>query len=570
MKFRVEHHKTFIEEASSEELAFLKKALKVYVPIFNAAPNAPPFELINLYYKEDKSFPTGFLEQLKKKLNKEALVAEIKDSRTYSKGSCKFKLDRRDRFEALDHQKEALPLIYKDPVGVVSAATGSGKSYLIEETIDYYKSKTLIIVPTQSIQNQLYQAFIKIFGKHHVSVKAPKIDQDEPEETEEIPDSVITGEDAYDLLWDKKPKNPPPKKNVLGSDYQVDEGNVYKKKKVLGSDYLEEFYPEQFDPEEKYQKKKGLTSKLKSNWGKGSFKKANAWQNQGFKAKPKKKHPGADITILCFQSLPETSRDFLKTIECVIIDECHHASAETIRDALDLMEKAAYRYGFSATPWRDKNHDHKLLMSALGEKIIYDLSGKEAVDRGIIAKPIYKILVAPKPDEYLRDYRNWRVLVDKGIVGNATRNKMIVDNAIELMDNDHNVFICVDEIAHLEILKERFKEKKIEVLIVHGQQNEKINNKNVKTIGDTSGPMISIGTMAVGEGTNMPNITAVILAGYGKASNRFLQRIGRGTRKLKTKNEVVVIDIEDWFNPTLMKHSKARQKTFKKYFDPED
>lgn len=579
MKLRIEHHRTFVDEASSEELAVIKKATKIYVPQFRPAPGAPPFTLLNLYYKEDKSFPTGYLEQVKKKLVKEAIKVETKDNRIYPKGTMKFYLDDENRFDALAHQAEALPLIYANPVGIVSAATGSGKSFLIEEVVNKFKSKTLIIVPTQSIQNQLYQSMVKLFGKKHVSFKAPKREDDPPEDVdlevlEEERKNVLGSDDDLNYLWESKKKNLPTtgKKNVLGSDSTIDESHLYKKGKVLGSDYIEDFHGDKVEPESKYQKAKGLTDKLKMKIEAQRQKqyekmKKLRWGQKPKSLKSKKVHPGADITILCFQSLPQTSLNFLKSVECVILDECHHSSAETIREALDVMEKAAYRYGFSATPWRDKSHDHKLLLAALGDKIIYELSGKEAVDRGIIAKPRYLIMVAPKPDEFLQKYRNWRVLVDKGIVGNVTRNKSIVNKAIELMENNHNVFICIDEIAHGEILRDRFKDMGVEVLMVHGQQNKKINNKHVETIGKNDGPLISIGTMAVGEGTNMPNITAVILAGYGKASTRFLQRIGRGTRIVDGKTEVIVIDLEDWFNPTLMKHSKARQKTFKDYFE---
>lgn len=290
-------------------------------------------------------------------------------------------------------------------------------------------------------------------------------------------------------------------------------------------------------------------------------------KNPKLKAKKIKKLPkGSNITVVCFNSLADASLEFLQSIECVIVDECHHSSAVTIREALDKMSKAAYRYGFSATPWRDKNADQKLLLSALGDNIIYDLPGEEAVNRGIIAKPRYDVITSPTPDQWLQDDRNWRMILEKGIIGNTTRNKSIVSKAMDLYQNDHNVFICVDEISHLEILQKRFKELGVDALIIHGEQNPKINDANIKKIGHSTGGLISIGTMAVGEGTDMPNISAIILASGGKASIRFLQRIGRGTRLTNGKNEVIVVDFEDWFNPTLLKHSRERKRIFKKYF----
>src|SRR5690606_34925823 len=127
---------------------------------------------------------------------------------------------------------------------------------------------------------------------------------------------------------------------------------------------------------------------------------------------------------------------------------------------------------------RDKSDEKKLLKAALGDKIIIDLGGDEAIERGIIAVPIYKVIGAPTPDEYLQQYTNWRMIVEKGIIGNAARNKSIVKQALDLLANDYNVFICVDEIAHLEILKKRLADQGVEALPIHGQQADAINDAN--------------------------------------------------------------------------------------------
>ena len=77
----------------------------------------------------------------------------------------------------------------------------------------------------------------------------------------------------------------------------------------------------------------------------------------------------------------------------------------------------------------------------------------------------------------------------------------------------------------------------------------------------------SVGTISVGEGTDMPYIDVVILASGGKSSIRLLQRIGRGLRTPEGKDSLLVIDFQDWFNPILLRHSLARQKTFREYYN---
>lgn len=582
IKLRIEHHKTFIEEANSEELAFLKKALRIYTPVFNPQNGAPPFSTINLYYKKDSSFPTGYVTTILEKGKKQAHEFSLIDKRVYPKPKLKFQIP-----ESADplwiNQEDAMKSIANEFVGTIGSATGTGKTRLIEETISLRGLKTLVIVPYRNIQRQVANRFIQTFGRKHVSTKAPKREKDEGDI------SGQSNETQYKRIggsYKSESENTQSHGKKLGSSYKEDNqlsqshgrklGSSYKEEtqslsertthgRKLGSSYKEESQLNPNNPEDKYFEEKGYKKVFGKKNSFSSFKKTP--KNKPFKIKKKPTIKSSDITVLCFSSLPETSLEFLESIECVIIDECHHSSAVTIREALDLMPKAAYRYGFSATPWRDKSSEHKLLLSALGENVIYELGGKEAVDMGIIAKPRYQVITSPTPDQWLQDDRNWRSIVEKGIVGNVTRNKTIVKKAIDLYENNHNVFICVDEIGHLEILQKRFQDQGIDVLIVHGEQKEEININNIKKIAETTKGLISIGTMAVGEGTDMPNISAVILASGGKASIRFLQRIGRGTRLTNGKNEVLVIDFEDWFNPTLLKHFRARKKIFNKYFE---
>ena len=346
-------------------------------------------------------------------------------------------------------------------------------------------------------------------------------------------------------------------KKKMGSSYLDDyNSEPQAPKKKLGSSYLDDVQPRKVDPENEYLKRKKDAEKYKK------------WQKKQLEKKHKlyKKLTEYPVTILCYQSLADIPQEYFETIRCVIVDECHHAGARTIREPLLLMKNAAYRYGFSATPWRDKWHEEMLLISALGDKRIYDFSALDAIEKGIIAKPIYQIINSPTPDTYLLDKRHWRTILEEGIIGNKARNKTIVRRAEELVANHKNVLICVDEISHLEILQVRLKEAGLTPHIIHGQMNDKEKDKNIKTVSFGDGGMVSIATMAVGEGANLVNVDAVILAGGGKGSIRFLQRIGRGARKTATKFEVLVIDFEDWFNPTLAKHSRMRKEIFHKIF----
>jgi superfamily II DNA or RNA helicase len=518
MEFNVFHNKVLFTVNNDEEFSLLKKSLRIwYRDRFGGLKNH-----ILLNFK-DRSFPTGYLEVVLEKLKKREIAPKITDNRKYPSPHLFFK-KKGSLPELWDHQEEALQKIQLNNVGVIESATGSGKSRIILETFLQKRVKTLIIVPTTTIQKAIRDLFYSEIGRKNVSTKTPK--------------NSIIRDNGFE-----------PVKKKLGSSFFEDEGSNFKEpKKKIGSSYFEDIEKvKESSPEDKYLLKKNKKALLK------------------IKEKEKKltEYP---VTILCFQSLEECSTDFLESIECVIIDECHHASSSSIRNALLKMKKAGYRYAFSGTPWRDKKEDELLLISAIGYNKIFELDGDSAVKKGLVVPPKYEVIQSPTPDKFIRDLKDWRTVLEKGIIGNKTRNTAIVNNAISLYEEGKNVLICVDEISHLEILKDRLVEKGVTPKIVHSLLPDKEKEDAVEFISKEQGPCISIATMSVGEGADLVSVSAVILASGGKGSIRFLQRIGRGMRLSKEKETLIVRDFDDWFHPTLMKHSRMRRNIFNRIY----
>ena len=531
---RVEHHLVFIESSSKEEMGALRKALKFYQKKFRPDPHEFPFIITDIFDKQRKAFPTGYLEKVKEKLSKKDIDFKFVDKRSYRKNTFRFKQKTPFENPPRSWQKKAVDNIEEHPVGFISAPTASGKSRVIFETILHHKVKTLVLVPTTNIQTATANKLKKLIGSTNVSTKLPK-----QTEEEYLAEQEKINQSKRDMMKDVLDG-----KEADGFFHTVDESSI---KDYLG---VEE------TAEEKYLKEKGHTDK----------KKVPSWKKKKFsKKKSSKSYP---VTVVCYQGLDDYSKKFLETIECIIIDEGHHASAKTFRDALSNMPNAAFRYGFSATPWRDQKHEMELLKSSLGENIIFEYDPEKALEEEVIAAPDYKIIHPAAPEVYLAKHTNWRFLVENGIIGNKVRNDLIVKEAEEHFQAGKNILICVDEIAHAEILEEKFKDIDIDSILIHGRRKNQENDENIKKVGENKDQgMISIGTMAIGEGTDMPYIDVVILASGGKSTIKLLQRIGRGARRPDGKDSFLIIDFQDWFNPILLKHSLARQKTVKEYYN---
>lgn len=550
IKIELHHHKAFIKEYSTQqELETLREKLRFFIRNFLPI-QGKQYTVENLLSDKDFSFPSGYTTVLEKILKSKDIELEIDDKRTYPAPFLNLKahIELPPLFET---QVEALAAITKNNIGIIASATGSGKSRIILETLMMRRVKTLILVPTEDIKMNLYELYKEVLGAAYVSDVAPSMN------------------DEFPLKKMQKEVNPEPASNqpvtkdplakiakLFSSNQKASNNNqVQRLGKLFSKDSFKDNNLE--SPEAKY-----MQGKIESE-GKDARKKAKELRKLEKKFEKKSK----EITIICYQSLGNISERFLSEIEMLVIDEAHTASVAQIRSAAMKMPKAAYRYFFTATPWRDMKAQMHLLLSVIGDNIIYELKGKTAADKAIIATPHLTIYDAPKPNVYLdpKKLKNPRQRKVQGIIANESRNAFIVEKCIEMFYEGHNVFIAVDEIEHLKILEERFNHQKIDVNIIHGELNSLVKRERVKKAGTATEPMITIGTMAVGVGTDMPNVDCVFLASGGKSSIRWIQRIGRGSRK--TKKDFYVYDLKDWFNDRLNEHSYEREKIYKEEFE---
>jgi superfamily II DNA or RNA helicase len=553
IEIELHHHKAFVTKYSSiGELETLKEKLKFFIRNFMPI-NGRQYTVENILSEKDFSFPSAYITILEKILKDKKIELKVTDKRVYP-GPHLYLKNTGELPPLFETQTEAMLEIVKNYTGIIAKATGSGKTRTILETVLLRQVKTLILVPTEDIKMNMAEIFAAAIGANNVSTSAPSI-KDELEikrlkaanepETEEPKLNVPSTSDSIARLTNLFSKNRPQTQN-----------NTFKKLSNLYSkDSFKDGNIE--SPESRFLK--GKIERTAKDSRKADQELRKLQRKFEKKIKP--------VTIICYQSLSNISELFLAEIEMLIIDEAHTASVAQIRNASLKMNKAAFRYFFTATPWRDLKPQMHLLLSVIGDHIIYELKGKTAADKKIIAMPHLSFIEAPKPNVYLdpKKLKNPRQRKVQGIIANESRNAFIVQKCIDMYHEGHNIFIAVDEIEHLNILAARFAHQKIEVNIIHGELNSLLKRERVKKAGANEGSLITIGTMAVGIGTDMPNVDVVFLASGGKSSIRFIQRIGRGSRK--TKSDFYIYDLWDWFNDRLLEHSKERFKIYKEEFE---
>lgn len=571
IKLEITHNKTFVYCTTQKEEEIVASVLKIYVKLYKPTLDGRKFITENLFFAK-QYFPTPFLEEFKRRILKKNLKISIIDQRLYTNLFENISLTT-ELPPLWPTQVEALDKIKKNPTGILAKATGSGKSRLILETVLYRNGRTLIVVPNTSIRESLVQLFSDCIGYKNVTDAPPTKEDDEIYQEDDM-SSILNNnkenlnlsenlnEEIFEDEEEKKELSLAEKrrnllKNLSYSSVEKTKEQQTRRERLLSSN--KDMFDKNDTPEIRIKQEK----RKERFYKKSQTNELTKIKKEKRKAIRKIKKKIKPVTIVCFQSLQNISKEYLKSIEVLIVDECHHASASSIRSALIDMDNAQYRYCFSATPWRDTESEFLLLISAIGENVLYELRGKEAVEKGIISKP--KLIVIKTETNGISKLKNDREILEEGIVYNVPRNIAIVEEAIKLYEDGHNVFIAVNEIAHIQVLYERFNALNVEPLIVHGEMDSKEKERNIKIIGKEKGQMLSIGTMAIGEGTDMPNISAVVLGAGGKSTIRLLQRIGRGSRK--TQDEFIVVDFKDTQHTRLYNHFKERYKTFMNEFE---
>ena len=225
------------------------------------------------------------------------------------------------------------------------------------------------------------------------------------------------------------------------------------------------------------------------------------------------------------------------TWDYIIIDECHHAAAETYRKILNYFEPQ-FLLGITATPERMDGED---VLSLFDQNVPYELRLRDAIING---------LVVPFKYYGIRDE-----LIEYGV--QATKGHKFVE---QFSDDKH-----VDFIYHM-IEKYRIPGQKLKALafcrdISHAirmsQAMEEyyhtayLTGRNTvgervrayKDLQDDFADLEILFTVDIlNEGVDIPGVNMVLFLRPTDSKTIFIQQLGRGLRKYEGKQYVTVLD----------------------------
>lgn len=260
----------------------------------------------------------------------------------------------------------------------------------------------------------------------------------------------------------------------------------------------------------------------------------------------------ADVVIASVATIGRSASERIKRLNpadfgIVVIDEAHHASAETYKNVLThfgLLKGGAdwntstLLLGVTATPSRNDNKG----IDAIFDKVPYEYGVIQAIKDGWLARiRAFRI----NTDTDLTSVKKTAGDFNLGELGDAVnttdRNGLIIKAYQQHTPGQQALCFAVD-VAHAIELTKKFNEAGIPADYVVGASTNrtevlsKFAKKEIKVV---------VNCMVLTEGFDEPGIEAILMARPTQSGILFQQMVGRGTRTNPGKEFLTVIDFVD-------------------------
>lgn len=233
--------------------------------------------------------------------------------------------------------------------------------------------------------------------------------------------------------------------------------------------------------------------------------------------------------------------DFSKDhFDYIIIDEAHHAYAETYQRILNYF-KPKFLLGMTATPERSEGND---IFSIFDNNIALEVRLNEALENDLVV-PFHYFGITDIESVDLEDVD----ISDIQEVASRLKINERVEFIIQKMnfygyDGDKRKCIgfCVN-IDHAKYMCDEFNKRGIKSVVLTSENLVDERAEQIKRLEDENDDLEIIFTVDLfNEGVDIPSLNLVIMLRPTSSSIIFIQQLGRGLRKHKDKEFLTVLD----------------------------
>ena len=250
----------------------------------------------------------------------------------------------------------------------------------------------------------------------------------------------------------------------------------------------------------------------------------------------------------------------VKEYGLVILDECHHAGANTEQQILRAVA-AKHVYGLSATPKREDRQDRKIFLQ-LGPVRYRYTALERALKQGIahIVIPRFTRMVS------FADKEPGIAEINRQLIADEARNALIIQDVKQGIQEGRTPVVLTKYRAHAVALYSTLEHCADHVFLLLGGKSRKerdsVRQKMLDVPPDQSLIVVAIGKY-IGEGFNYPRLDTLHLAMPISWEGNVEQYAGRLNRGYETKKDVLVFDYVDIHVRTLERMYLKRMRAYR-------
>jgi superfamily II DNA or RNA helicase len=264
-------------------------------------------------------------------------------------------------------------------------------------------------------------------------------------------------------------------------------------------------------------------------------------------ARPGEKDPEKQIVVSTPVTASRMPQEWWDKRFMLVIDEFHHAAAETYHVINAKASSAYHRLCFTGTHFR--TGEDELSMEAICSRKICKIEIADLVQQKYLSAPRVRFIPVGGGDVPSQRYD---ALYRHGIVEYGPRNKKIVELAQLMAYHRYPTLILVNRRNHADQLGQWIAGSKV----VKGGEAA-LTDEAISEFRDGKF-FVLIGTSVIGEGVDIPNAKALIYATGGGYTVGMMQSYFRPLTYQEDKPEGLIYDFYDNQNRTLKNHSERR------------
>jgi superfamily II DNA or RNA helicase len=268
------------------------------------------------------------------------------------------------------------------------------------------------------------------------------------------------------------------------------------------------------------------------------------------------------ITVGIINSVYKCAHEIAPMIGHVVVDECHRAPSRTFTEAVNGFD-ARYRLGLSATPWR-RDKLSRLIYWGMGD-LAHEVGPEALRENGDILRAevrwrrtSFETLLDPS-EEYSKMLSE--LTQDPG------RNELIAsDVAREAKKAGSGIALVLsDRKAHVSALAALLEALNVPTACLTGDMGSKARTEALAAVTTGKARVLCATGQLIGEGFDLPAMSALFLATPIRFDGRVLQYVGRVLRPTPGKDRAVVFDYEDVKVGPLRASARARGRVYEQH-----